>query len=269
MGAVYNYINAGNNTIKVRPRLVSNNITKNFDEFEVSLPTITTINYGALYNWYAATDSRKISSSDDWVVPSKTQWENLFNSLDTYDSDITGWPVLGTKLRESGWDHWYQTLEEADGIEGTDDYGLSLVGDGDRGYDDGLFLGLKQSLQIWSSTDLGGGLAYAIYTAFSINEITDSNGNYASGYSVRLCNPSTLFSEGEVGAYTQNNGDILNTIVINGIEWLSQNLGETKYRNGDWISGYDGGVYTPISNANWAAKTTEAMCYYNDEINNG
>jgi hypothetical protein len=46
--------------------------------------------------------------------------------------------------------------------------------------------------------------------------------------------------------------------------WLVSNLNETKYRTGDWITGYNNGIYTPISNGDWAAKTTEAMCYYGD-----
>jgi len=203
------------------------------------------------------------------VVPSKTQWEDLFNSLDTYYPEITGWPILGTKLREAGWDHWYDFYDEQSGIEGTDNYGFTLFGSGDRGYDDGLFLGLKQSLQMWSSTDLGDGLAYAIYTAFSINEITDSNGNYNSGYSIRICNPSTTLSDGEIGSYTGNDGKKYSSIVINGVEWLSLNLSETQFRDNSWINGYNDGVYTPILDEDWYGNVNSSMlCAYDNVILN-
>ena len=55
--------------------------------------------YGLLYNWYAATDSRNISSSDDWVVPTSTQKD----ALNTY---LGGSTVSGKKLKESGTEYW-------------------------------------------------------------------------------------------------------------------------------------------------------------------
>lgn len=68
---------------------------------------------------------------------------------------------------------------------------------------------------------------------------------------------------------TQNDGKVIPCVNIGTQTWTAANSNETKYRNGDWITGFDGGVYTPISNAAWSALTTEAMCYYNNDINNG
>jgi len=107
----------------------------------------------------------------------------------------------------------------------------------------------------------------AMYTIESNAYI--ENSSKLNGLSIRLCNPSTLLPEGSFGTYTQNDGTILSTVVINGVEWISENLKERKYRNGDWIHGFDGGVYTPIADFDWQLLEIGAMCYYNDDINNG
>ena len=90
---------------------------------------------------------------------------------------------------------------------------------------------------------------------------------YTDGYSIRLCNPTTLLSEGEYGSYTDNVGGTYITKVINGVEWMLSNLNDKKFRNGDWIEGFNGGVYTPISNEDWETRGTAGeslMCYYDD-----
>lgn len=203
--------------------------------------------------------TKKISSSDSFIVPTKTIWENFFNSLDTYDSGLTGWPILGTQLRESSWLHWLNYYDEEYGIEGTDDYGFKLVGSGARSYD-GTFIAFKTSVQIWSSTDMLDGNPYAVFTAFSIDEITDSNGAKQSGYSIRLCDPATSNPNGYVGSYTQNDGTVIPTIVINGVEW-TMNLKETK-----WSDGTD--IQNITDNTDWAALTTGARCVYNNDESN-
>jgi len=195
--------------------------------------------------------TKKLSSSDSFIVPTKTIWEDLLNSLDTYDSGLTGWPILGTKLRESGWSHWYQILEGTSGIEGTDDYGLSFVGSGNRDNYDGVFSGLKEWLQLWSSTDIDG-YPYAVYTAYSLNEITDSNGEYRAGFSIRLCNTETIHADGYIGSYTQNDGTVIPTIVINGVEW-TMNLKETK-----WSDGTD--IQNITDNTAWSLLQAAACC---------
>lgn len=47
--------------------------------------------YGLLYNWYAATDSRKICPTG-WHIPSDTEWETL--------------EATGLELKEQGTSHW-------------------------------------------------------------------------------------------------------------------------------------------------------------------
>lgn len=60
-----------------------------------------------------------------------------------------------------------------------------------------------------------------------------------------------------MGTYTGNNGKVYGTIVMGTQEWLSENLAETKWRNGTDI---------PIetNDAAWAALTTGARCSYDN-----
>jgi hypothetical protein len=72
--------------------------------------------------------------------------------------------------------------------------------------------------------------------------------NKKAGEAIRLLKDSTTLTHGQIGTYIGNDGKVYPTICIGTQEWLACNLNETKYQNGDWITGFDGGVYTPISN---------------------
>ena len=54
--------------------------------------------YGKLYNWYAATDSRKIAPQG-WHVPSREEWETLITFLGES-------PIAGGEMKETGLTHW-------------------------------------------------------------------------------------------------------------------------------------------------------------------
>ena len=41
------------------------------------------VEYGYLYNWYAVSDVRDISSSDDWTIPTNNRWNDLATYLST------------------------------------------------------------------------------------------------------------------------------------------------------------------------------------------
>lgn len=66
--------------------------------------------YGALYNWYAATDTHKICPAG-WHVPSESDWKimekYLDNSIDT-NGLVSGFigTDIGCKLKETGTAHW-------------------------------------------------------------------------------------------------------------------------------------------------------------------
>lgn len=65
--------------------------------------------YGALYNWYAVTDSRNIAPTG-WHVPSDAEWKVLevflgMTSSQSNDTDYRG-SDQGGKLKEAGTSHW-------------------------------------------------------------------------------------------------------------------------------------------------------------------
>ena len=57
--------------------------------------------HGALYNWYAASDSRNVAP-EGWRVPSSADWQELIDYLDPYLNKKYGY-----KLRETTSAHWY------------------------------------------------------------------------------------------------------------------------------------------------------------------
>ncbi len=69
------------------------------------------------------------------------------------------------------------------------------------------------------------------------------------------------------GIYTQGNGvtdidgNTYTSIIINGQEWMQQNLAVTKYRNGDPIP-------TGLDNTSWTSTTSGAYAIYNNDAAN-
>lgn len=177
-----------------------------------------------------------------------------------------GYAVSGGKLKEVGIEHWNDP-----NVGATNETGMTARGSGFR-RETGLFDGLGVTWNIWNTT-LSGVLG-GFYRCYAAN-ISDNGGygNKAYGYSIRPFRLATtaeqLLSDGTPCAnYVQNNGIEIPTVKIGTQVWTASNLCETRFRNGDWIPGFDGGVYTPITNATWAALTTPALCAYNDDLTN-
>jgi uncharacterized protein (TIGR02145 family) len=107
--------------------------------------------YGALYNWYAVTNSRNICPNG-WHVPSADEW----TTLATY---LGGSGVAGGKMKEAGTDHWLTPNTGANNSSGM----TGLPGGVRR--DDGLFVNMH-FISVWWSTSISndGGLPVAAYT---------------------------------------------------------------------------------------------------------
>jgi uncharacterized protein (TIGR02145 family) len=94
--------------------------------------------YGYLYNWYAATDNRKICPTG-WHIPTEPEWNSLFNS-------IGGIFVAGEKMTYTGSSLWTSLFTIVDNSSGF----TAIPG----GYRSRLntFFGIGVVAQFWGSS---------------------------------------------------------------------------------------------------------------------
>ena len=100
--------------------------------------------YTYLYNWYAATDTRKICPSG-WGIPTDAEWLTLTNFIGTNP---------GTKLKKNS------TLWSTN--TGTDNYGFSALPGGYRN-NFGSFYDIRVNAFFWSATEYDSGRAWDRY----------------------------------------------------------------------------------------------------------
>jgi len=207
--------------------------------------------YGYLYNWYAVTDARNIANTG-WHIPSKDEYDTLV----TY---LGGSTVAGGILKETGLTYWNTPNTGA-----TNAVGFNGRGAGARYWSYpgiGVYLYLKDRVHYWTSDEYPGDItrAYSLWLTYlsASSSMTPTNFKVV-GCSVRLIKDSTTLTHGQTGTYIGNNGRIYNTICIDSYEWLSENLCETKYSNGD-------NIVEVINDNDWAALSTGARCSYNTD----
>ena len=199
-----------------------------------------TIKYGYLYNWYAATDSRNIASSE-WHV---ADYVNDYLTLISY---LGGASVVGGKLKETGLVHWNTPNTGA-----TNEVGFNARGGGWKD-NTNVYGGIMYLTGFWSSA------ANKVTLRLDHNNTAFTagvNGVFYACY-IRLIKDTTTLTHGQVGTYTGNDGKTYATICIGTQEWLSENLMETKYRDGSAIP-------EEINNTTWAGLTTGARCSYDN-----
>lgn len=246
------------NLAYVTPAFVRNGYLYNWFSLFIRISE-SIISYGFLYNLYAATDSRFICSLG-WDIALISKWSTL-------DSYLGGSSVSGKKLKQIGTSHW-QSYNPANA---TDEVAFSAVGGGGRmgagGGTDGLFVNFKTYGEHWRKNggtivffDVTGGL----YIGGRASQFGASLRAFRAATPEELLLPDGIISSIYIGNDLR---EYLCTKIGNQI-WTASNLAETKFRDGNWIAGFDGGVYTPISNAAWAAKTTAALCAFNDDLAN-
>jgi len=81
-----------------------------------------------------------------------------------------------------------------------------------------------------------------------------------AGLSVRFVSDATGVPDGTKTTYTGNDGKLYEAVAINGLYWLSENLAETKYRNGDVIP-------EVTDNTTWTNLTSGALSAYDNNWN--
>lgn len=213
-------------------------------------PPVFTPTYGGIYNWYNYSDPRQITSSDDWVIPTRLQWIFLNNFLG-------GSSVAGGKLKESGLTYWQTPNTGADNSSH-----FNGRGGGSRFT---VFQFINSRGDHMSATEYFGAGYYLERLSYNSAAATLSAwGSKKTGTSIRLL----YVGSGTPTNYTGNDGKVYDIVYLNSQWWLADNLAETKMRNGDWINGFDGGTYTPIDNSTWSHLTTAAMSIYDDNLDN-
>lgn len=192
--------------------------------------------YGLLYNWYAATSTDKITSSDDWVVPTNAQWA----TLKSYVSND------GNKLKQKGLLYWVAPNSDA-----TNEFEFNGRGSGERSFSTGVFANLKSVASWWQFDAVRVSFIRALDSEFVISNLD----NVRRGFAIRLL----YVGVGTPTEYVGNNGYVYRVVQIGTQYWLAQNLRETKWRNGTDITNV-------TDNAAWSALTTPAWCVYNNNF---
>ena len=207
---------------------------------------LKTIKYGYLYNGYVIYDNRKITSSDEWIVPNT----NIGYSLVSY---------TGTQLKEQGNSHWING-----GGENT--VGFNLRPSGYRyGAYDGVFSGVGVLSDLWCTGALNQYNSQACIRYGGTNWFIGAE-ILAGGMAIRICREAnrselSLANGTAVDPYIGNDGVQYKTVKIDNYVWTSENLIETKFRNGDKIPVITNGV-------SWQLAIASALCSYdNDETN--
>ncbi|MBN1184649.1 MAG: T9SS type A sorting domain-containing protein [Bacteroidales bacterium] len=127
--------------------------------------------YGALYNWYTIETERLCPTG--WHVPDTSDWANLENYLG-------GNSIAGSKLKESGLDHWKEENNDA-----TNETGFTALPNGFRNSGDGNYINYGYSNYLWLSDQITDTRAYfKILSCWGANIISD-NGEKVLGLAVR------------------------------------------------------------------------------------
>jgi len=210
-------------------------------------PPTTPINYGRLYNWYAATDIRGIAP-DGWHIPTLDE----INTLITQIGGIND----GGKLKIAGFDYWDSPNEGA-----TNETGWNAKGGGKRYRDEFLmlFAFLKLNGNWWTSTPVDETPTYAnTLILFNTDFYAQTNQSLKiDGLSLRPIKDNSVLES----TVTDIDGNVYPCVKIGVQVWMAENLIVTKYKNGDVIP-------EVTDNTAWAALSTGGRCDYdNDPLN--
>jgi len=128
--------------------------------------------YGALYNWYAASDIRNVCPTG-WHVPSSAEW----STLTTY---LGGTNVAGGKMKETGTVHWLST-----NVGATNESGFTGLGAGGRTKSPGQFYNIGAATSYWSSTMDGPNFVFFYNLLYLDQKFTQYSDLKPQGCSIR------------------------------------------------------------------------------------
>jgi uncharacterized protein (TIGR02145 family) len=247
---------------------------------------ITQIKYGYLYNQWATQDQgeyRIVSDdmvADGWIVPTDTDWTTLTNYINTtYNIAPNNFGVgnhlksrrqvnspLGSPWATNEHPRWNASASNY----GRDTVNLNLLPSGYRQWDN-TFTSIGEEVYYWSSTIYAPSALWYRYLYYNDFRVLRNPGFDDEAFSIRCMRNATIDEQSlNDGAYCNpyigSDDKIYKTVKIGTQVWMAENLAETKWSNGDWINGFNDGVYTPIANETWAALTTAALCAYNNDL---
>lgn len=216
--------------------------------------------YGKLYNGYVLKDARGIAPSG-WHIPTDAEWRTLCTTLDP-DANAPSTNTAGGEMKETGTTFWTTPNSGA-----TNSSKFNARAHGVRSEDDGSFFAFGANAYFWNSreiTNLGYTCCYLVYNSasFYIGFQSDYYRKYRAGIAIRLIKDNSTWNEGDV--VTDIEGNVYPTIKIGDQVWMAANYKCGRYNNGDLIAheGANPGYYT---NAEWAALTTGAWCWYDND----
>ena len=96
--------------------------------------------YGALYNWYAVNDSRKLAPKG-WHIATDEEWTTLMTCLGGEEN-------AGAKMKEIGTTHWISTSGKI-----TNESGFTALPSAYRFSEIGYFGGLGENCTYWASNE--------------------------------------------------------------------------------------------------------------------
>ena len=195
--------------------------------------------YGKLYNWTAVDDDKGLAP-EGWHVPSIQEWEKLIDYLGGIKS-------AGKKLKETGYEHWDNSYENA-----TNETGFSALPSGIL-INPQWFEGLGNIASWWSSSC---GMSNRNSEYHDVWKISIGNGEIgyeleseSMGLSVRCV------KDIESELLTDIDDNIYETVQIGSQIWMAENLRVSRYRNGDLIP-------NEIDTIDWCLIKTGACCNY-------
>jgi uncharacterized protein (TIGR02145 family) len=173
-----------------------------------------------------------------WHVPTNDEFETL-------KTELGGWEIAGGKLKETGLLHWDDPNTGADNSSG-----FNGRGGGSRSISTGEFVEKNIWARFLSLDDI-----YTLHNSSTIVERSFSIlGQETLGCSVRLIKDNSV----DPKTMTDYDGNVYPTVKIGDQVWMAENLRVEHFKDGSSIPIVTG-------DAEWAALTTEGMCYYENE----
>jgi uncharacterized protein (TIGR02145 family) len=144
-------------------------------------------NYGFLYNWYAATDSRKLCPTG-WHVPTDSDWNKLVKFIhsgaDTSSTSFTQSTTAGGKMKSTGDNTAGTGLWNSPNTGADNASGFTVLPGGYR-FNDGSFFDISSGAFFWSVSEIFNFNAFSRNMYANDSNVVRNFNSKSVGYSVR------------------------------------------------------------------------------------